>query len=298
MLWILLVLVYGLLKGFREIAKKKAMTKNTVMEVLVAYTALSFIFVLPQAPKATGLDSQFYFYIALKSLAVFLAWICSFHSLKKLPVSLYGILDLSRVLFATGFGVFLLGEKLNLAQCAGIAIVCGGLLLLKFRLPFFDKIFYKNRDSCQTEVTQTKSEPTGTIFVLLALASCLLNAISGFMDKVLMRDITSSQLQFWYTLFMMGYYAIYVLLTRTKIAFSVWKNKWIWLLAIMFIIGDKALFVANGIPESRITVMTLIKQSGCLVTILGGHFIFKEKDTAYRLFCATIIILGILIGLI
>ncbi|WP_340138435.1 EamA family transporter [Treponema zioleckii] len=308
MLWILLVLAYGLLKGFREIAKKKAMIKNTVMEVLVAYTALSFVFVLPQAPKATGLESRFYFYIALKSLAVFLAWICSFHSLKKLPVSVFGILDLSRVLFATAFGLFLLGETLNLTQFAGLATVCAGLLLLKFRLPFFDKIFHKNKidkkdsddstDSKNSEIAHPQTESIGTIYVILALASCLLNAISGYMDKVLMRDITSSQLQFWYTLFMMGYYALYVLFTRTKIGLSVWKNKWIWLLAIMFIIGDKALFIANGIPESRITVMTLIKQSGCLVTILGGHFIFKEKDTAYRLFCATIIILGILIGLL
>ena len=30
----------------REIAKKKAMTKNTVMEVLVVYTLLSFLFVV------------------------------------------------------------------------------------------------------------------------------------------------------------------------------------------------------------------------------------------------------------
>ena len=55
MTWMLLVLVYGLLKGAREIAKKKAMEKNTVMEVLVIYTLLSFVFVIPQAPQAGGL---------------------------------------------------------------------------------------------------------------------------------------------------------------------------------------------------------------------------------------------------
>ena len=66
----------------------------------------------------------------------------------------------------------------------------------------------------------------------------------------------------------------------------------------MFVVGDKALFIANGMPESKITVMTLIKQSGCLVTILGGRFIFKEKNTAYRLFCAAIIIAGIVLGVL
>ena len=45
MVWILLVLLYGLLKGSREISKKKAMDKNSVMEVLFTYTLISFILV-------------------------------------------------------------------------------------------------------------------------------------------------------------------------------------------------------------------------------------------------------------
>lgn len=49
---------------------------------------------------------------------------------------------------------------------------------------------------------------------------------------------------------------------------------------------------------SRITVMTLIKQSGSLVTILAGKFIFKENNIAYKLICAGIIIIGIVIGVL
>lgn len=51
MVWILLVLLYGLLKGSREISKKKAMDKNSVMEVLFTYTLISFILVIPQVKK-------------------------------------------------------------------------------------------------------------------------------------------------------------------------------------------------------------------------------------------------------
>lgn len=279
-MWMLLVLLYGLLKGAREIAKKKAMTKNTVMEVLVIYTLLSFVFVLPQAPAAGGMESRFYFYIAIKSFCIFIAWICSFQSIKRLPVSLYGILDLSRVLFATSFGVLFLGEILNGFQIAGLVIVCAGLLLLKVKPSSGDE----NKSSA--------------FYIFLAFVSCFLNAVSGFLDKVLMKDLNSSQLQFWYMLFLTAYYFIYVLCTRTKISSSVFKNQWIWILAIMFVIGDKALFIANGMEESRITVMTLIKQSGCLVTIIGGRFIFKEKNTAFRFFCAAVIIAGIVLGVV
>lgn len=317
MAWIFLVLLYGLLKGTREIAKKKAMLKNSVMEVLVTYTVISFIFVIPQVKDAGGLELKYYFYIAIKSFAIFVAWICSFKSLKKLPVSLYGILDLSRVLFATFFGVVILGEVLTPLQAAGLIIVCAGLLLLKFKPPFLKKLF-RIKDEIPAEKTESSSQSESdknandsiqqienqkkvnktTIYVILALISCMLNAVSGFLDKVLMKDMNSSQLQFWYMLFLVIYYLIYILIKREKIHFSVLKNGWVWLLAIMFVIGDKALFIANGMEGSRITVMTLIKQAGCLVTILGGKFIFKEKNTGYRLFCAMIIIAGIVTGVI
>ena len=44
--------------------------------------------------------------------------------------------------------------------------------------------------------------------------------------------------------------------------------------------------------------MTLVKQSGCLVTIVGGYLVFKEEDTAYKIFCAAVVIAGIVIGMI
>lgn len=288
MSWIFLVLLYGLLKGGREIAKKKAMDKNSVMEVLLAYTLLSFILVIPQAPNAGGLEPKFYFLIAIKSFCMFLAWLCGFYSLKKIPVSLYGILSLSRVLFATLLGVVVLHETMTTYKLIGLILVCAGLLLLKFN-PKKDNQLTTEKDN-QPEIA--------AIFIILAFISCIFNSISGFMDKILMRNITSSQLQFWYMLFIIIYYGIFVIIKKIKISPSVLKNVWVWALAIMFVIGDKALFIANANPNSQITIMTLIKQSSCIVTILGGKFIFKEKGIAYKLFCASIVILGIVFGVL
>lgn len=318
MTWMLLVLVYGLLKGAREIAKKKAMEKNTVMEVLVIYTLLSFVFVIPQAPQACGLEPIYFLWIAIKSFSIFLAWICSFRSLKKLPVSVYGVLDLSRILFATSLGVLVLGETISTFQGIGLIFVCCGLVLLKFKPAFLKKLFHVDESpitltpdtvvksdetteissNCIQNNTLVKQEKSVNFYIFLAFLSCMLNAVSGFLDKVLMKDISSSQLQFWYMLFLIAYYLIYVLIFRVKISPTVLKNGWVWLLAIMFVIGDKALFIANGDPASKITIMTLIKQAGCLVTILGGKFVFKEKNTGYRMFCACIIIVGIVMGVI
>ena len=301
MSWIFLVLLYGLLKGGREIAKKKAMDKNSVMEVLFTYTLLSFILVIPQTPKAGGLEVKFYFLIALKSFCMFLAWICSFNSLKRLPVSLYGVLSLSRVIFGTLLGVIFLHETMGLFQIGGMLLVCGGLLLLKVvdsRVKHKNDMEQHEEQSQSSELTpyQPPFNQNSVFFIILAFLSCLFNSFSGFMDKILMKDITSSQLQFWYMLFIVFYYVIYILIKRIRLSWSVIKNGWIWALAIMFVIGDKALFIANGNPASKITIMTLIKQSACLVTIIGGKIFFHEKNIGRKLLCAVIIIAGIILA--
>ncbi|MDE6749093.1 MAG: DMT family transporter [Lachnospiraceae bacterium] len=289
MAWIWLVLLYGIIKGTREIVKKKALERNSTIEVLFMYTVLAFILVLPDAKNAMGLGVKYYFYIAIKSFAIFLAWMFSFKAISKMPISLYGVLDLSRVLFATLLGVIVLQETLGIWQVFGLILVSSGLLLLKYRP--------KSSGSKQSDV-QGKDR-VETKIVVMAFASCLLNAVSGLLDKLLMKDINSSQLQFWYLLFLALMYMIFIILSKTHVHMvSTLKNHWIWILSILIVVADRALFLANGIDGSRVTVMTLLKQSGSVVAILGGRFIFHEKNTGHKFICAAIIIAGIVIGVI
>ena len=315
MIWILLTLVYGLLKGGREISKKKAMDRNSVMEVLLIYTLIGFLIVVPRAPHAMGMEPYQYGLVLIKSFSIFLAWMMGFHALKHLPVSLYGVLDLSRVLLGTLLGVIVLHEVLMWNQILGLSLVALGLLALRFNL--FETIRERHshtsnpekegnkdpdaeKDSEIAEDKESGDAPEGsrTKFVVLAFGSCVLNSVSGLLDKILMKDINSSQMQFWYMLFLLALYSLYVLVTKTKIRKEAFKNGWIWLMSIMFVIGDASLFIANANPDSSITVMTVVKQSACFVTILGGKFVFHEKGIAYRLFCASIILIGIIMSVL
>jgi len=288
-MWMLLVLFYGIIKGLREICKKKALEKNELIEVLLVYTFLSFLLVIPQAPRAMGLSGTQYLWVALKSFVIFIAWIAGFKAIKQLPISMYGILDLSRVIFATLLGVFVLHETMTVNKTIGLVFVCAGLLMLKFK---------PRKQPAAQQVSPLTLQPRDQTawFVFLAFLSCILNAVSGLLDKILMREMNSSQLQFWYTLFLAIYYAIYALVTRTKVSRSVWKNIWVWLLAVGIIVMDKALFIANGMSESQVTIMTLIKQSSVIVAILAGKFVFHEKNILHKVICAAIIITGIVIG--
>lgn len=287
-MWIVLVLIYGILKGVRDIAKKKALKLNGVVEVLFIYTLLAFLFTVPTSGNVMGVPAKEMLLTAFKSFIIFIAFLCSFYAIEKMPVSLYGVIDLSRMMFAMILGVTVLHETLKVTQIIALVLVATGLMLLK----------YKPR---AVRTGAVAVERVATYIYVLAFVSTFLNAVSGMLDKILMGggNITSGQLQFWYMFYMVIYYGIYVLITRTKINFkSVLKNPYMWTISILFVIADRCLFIANGYGASRVTVMTLLKQVCCIVTIVGGKIIFKEKNTLQRFICAAIIIAGIVISVL
>ncbi len=280
-MWIALVTLYGILKGFRDIIKKKAMEKSSAMEVLFFYTLLSFIFVTPEVKNALSIeDFHNIGFIVIKSVIIFIAWICSFKAIKKLPIGFYGIMDMSRVIFATLLGMFILNETLTMHKGVGMALVLVGLLFVNFG-------------------KKGSSEKIQPAYITLVLISCLCNAVSEMLDKMLMQRMSSGQLQFWYMFFLLILYLGYMLITRQKIKWkTLFKNYWIIILSVLFVIGDKALFVACSSKDSTVVAMTLIKQCSVMVTILGGRLVFKEKRTLYKMACAAVIIAGIVFAVL
>lgn len=277
-LWIILVAVYGILKGMRDVFKKKAMEKSPVMEVLFFYTVLSFVFVLPQCGDALDAQPMELALTFIKSAAIFIAWICSFKAINEVPISFYGVMDMAQVVFSTMLGIIVLHESMTPQRIVGFALVLIGLYLVNLK---------RSGDARRIK----------PIYIVMILVSCLFNAVSGTFDKILMQSMTSSQLQFWYMLFLTLMYAVYMAVTRTKLNFkAMYQNLWIPLLAVLFVLGDKALFIANATQNSHVVVMTLIKQCSVLVTIIGGRIMFKEKNIMYRILCSLVIILGIIIA--
>lgn len=280
-MWAALVCVYGAIKGVRDVIKKKAMEKSTAIEVLFFYTLISFLLVTPSAKTAVSVDYSYMWLIAIKSLVIFVAWICGFNAIKQLPVGFYGIMDMSRVIISTALGVIVLGESLTTNKIVGMALVIAGLLLVN--------LGNKGKNS----------EKTKPVYIALVMVSCFGNATSAMFDKILMQHMSSGQLQFWYMLFLVIFYLGYILITRTRISIkNALKNHWIWILSVLFVIGDRALFIANSSPDSTLVAMTLIKQCSVLVTIICGRLVFKEKRTLYKLCCAAVVIAGIVIAVV
>ena len=287
-MWIALVIIYGLFKGVRDITKKKAMQISSTIEVLFVYTLLSFIMgavlsFLPGEESPLAMDLSRLWIIGIKSSIIFIAWICSFKAIKKLPIGFYGIMDMSRVVIAAVLSVVFLHETPTAFKLVGMALVLLGLLLVNLRNDGED------------------GRKANAVYILLVLVSCLMNAISEILDKYLMGGggLSSGQLQFWYMLFLVILYFGYMLVSKTKINWkNIFKNYWLIIMSVLFVFGDKALFEACKYEDSSVITMTLIKQCSVLITIVGGRLVFKEKHTLYKLMCAAVIITGIVISVI
>ena len=282
MSWIFLVILYSVIKGIREVLKKKSLHINTLGEVLFFYTLLGFILIIPTCTKDVfNITLSQFFMMLAKSSVVFLAWICSFTSVKHMPISFTGIVDMSSVGFSTLFALVFLNEKMTLLGSLGFFLVILGVFLVNFK-------------------KGNKAEGIKPVYVILMLLSCLFNSTSSLIDKISMKQMTSAQVQFWFMLFLTIFYFVFLIASqgRNINIKTVVKNKYLWILSIIFVIGDRALFIANAHPESQVTIMTLIKQSTVFVTVLLGKLVFKEKNIRYKLLCALIVISGILISLI
>ncbi len=281
-LWIIFILLYGILKGAREPIKKGVLKDVGVLTALFVYTFVGFLMSAPTAEGVFSVTPFAFLLVVIKSLVIFVAWILAFVAIKKVPVSVYGICDMSRVIFSTLLGVFFLGESLTVKGIISLILVVCGLY------------FANTKKSAENENYQMK-------YIWLILIECFLNAVSGTMDKYIMStgEITSSALQFWFMLLLSVFYLGYILIKREKLELKkAFTNPWLYVLSFSLILGDRMLFIANADPESQVTIMTLIKQSSAVVTIILGKLIYKEKNIVRKLICAGVILLGIALAVI
>ena len=280
-IWIIYALIYGIFRGIRECMKKASVKKSSLMETLFLYMLVGFIFTLGDIKTALESQPVYIFWAFVKSLLVSVGFILSFTAIKKMPISLYSVMTLSQMVFTTAIGVIFLKEHFGISNLIGLTLVILGLFMVNFKKDGGNDI---------------KLKYTALFMVLLY---CVLNAVSATMDKVLMQYMSSAQLQFWFMFFSTAIYGVIVIIKKEKVSLKTLKtNYWIPAMGILLWIGDRFLFEANGNPNSKVTLITLIIQVSVIITIIIGRVAFKEKNIMYKILCSCIIISGIAIALI
>ena len=257
--------------------KKAVLSGVNVPTALFAYTFIGFLMAAVTVKGSLALSGYTFFLVAVKSFAVFVAWTASFAALKKVPVSVYGITDMSRVIFATVMSVLFLHESLTVKGVISLILVAGGLYFANKRQPDGEEQFSMK-------------------YIWLIIFSCFMNAVSGILDKYIMSlgVITSAVLQFYFMLMLSVMYLAYIVIKKEKFQLATaLKNPWLYALSLSLVFGDRLLFAANSDPESLVSVMTVVKQSSAIVTIILGKLIYNEKNIRRKLICAGVILAGI-----
>lgn len=276
-----MTVLYAVFASFYECSKKKAIRNNSIYEVLALFTTIAFLLFLPFAKDAFLIDYNYILLIVLKALVIVVGWILGLKAIEKLQLSIYSLLKISTIIFSVLLSNIILKESLTITTFIGITIVILGLVLVNKTTGTNDK---------------KKNEIKAIIFLLI---SCFLSSISSILDKVILLHVTSSQLQFWFLLFLMTSYCLILLIKNKKINIrKLSKNYWIILSAIFLVLSDRAVFKANEIVDSKVIIMTMLKQLSAVVSILLGKIFFNEKDIIKKLMFSLLIILGIFIMIV
>ncbi|HGJ9104362.1 TPA: EamA family transporter [Pseudomonas aeruginosa] len=106
----------------------------TFIRTLVILVTLGGILAVLGKFQAPGsIPPRSWLFLVLSGLATGASWICYFRALKLGPPSLVAPLDKFSVVLVALLGVAFLGERLDLRQWLGVALVTAGVVVLAIR---------------------------------------------------------------------------------------------------------------------------------------------------------------------
>ena len=143
-MWLSLAFLSAALLGLYDVAKKRSLTGNAVMPVLLLNTLFSSLIFLPTILSAefglgwfdaTPLASapgtaQAHLLVLVKSSIVLVSWIFGYFGMKHLPITIVGPINATRPVLVLLGALLLFGERLNAWQWTGVLLALASLVLL------------------------------------------------------------------------------------------------------------------------------------------------------------------------
>lgn len=279
-MWILLAILSAVMLGMYDVAKKQALRRNGVLDVLLAATALSTLFVSPFFRIGPPED---HIRLMLKAVLVTLSWVSGMRGLKLLPLTTVSTIKGSRPVFVVLFSVLLLGEKLAPLQWAGVLTVISALFLLG----------RTGRDDAPVQARRSGFFWMG-VSVLSGVASALY-------DKHIMTAMEPLFVQSWTNLYITALLFLLILIRRCAGAreantglFTGFRWDWTLLLVALLITGADALyFFSLKVPGAMLSIISVIRRASVLVTFACGALLFREKGLKAKTFNMLLLAAGV-----
>ena len=128
--WVLLTILYAFFVSFFEVAKKKAIEKSSIYEVLAYFSLIAFLLIVVTTKDAFKINYAFLPIIFFKSSIIVIAWILGMKALDGIQISIYSMIKISKIIFSVILSCLIIGEKITFVTLIGISVVVFGLILV------------------------------------------------------------------------------------------------------------------------------------------------------------------------
>ena len=294
-MWLYLAFLSALMLGFYDSFKKESLNGNAVIPVLFLNTLFCSLIFLPSivlSNTGTSLDGTIFKvaegwrwdeqkWIVLKSFIVLSSWLLGYFAMKHLPLTIVGPINATRPVMVLVGAMLVFGEKLNLYQWVGVLLAVVSFFMLG--------------RSGKKEGIDFRHD----VWVYAVVGAAVLGATSALYDKFMMNpdglSLDRMLVQSWYNIYqcvMMGLMVILLWWPQSR------KNnpfRWKWsipFISIFLCIADFVYFYALTLPDSMISIVSMVRRGSVVVSFLFGALVFKEKNLRSKALDLALVLLG------
>ena len=275
MMWLWMSVCSALLLGVYDVAKKQALRRNGVYWILLSATAFTAVFLSPFLSAGSLMD---HLSLVLKAFLVSTSWVSGLIAMQHLPLTTVSTIKASRPMFVVIFSIILVGERLNLLQWLGVAIVMAALFL---------SARSKHHDTDQA--TSAKGMTCMIISVLSGSASALY-------DKFILQHLEPLFVQSWTNIYITILLAAVILVRYLADKEHFERFTWDWripLIAVLITASDALYFYSVKDPDALLSVISMIRRSSVVITFVFGALMFKEGHIKDKVVDLVLMMVGV-----
>lgn len=274
-MWLWLSVGSALLLGVYDVAKKQALKRNSVYWILLCATALTSLFLSPFLSAGPITD---HYRLMFKAVLVSVSWISGLKAMECLPLTTVSTIKASRPMFVVIFSILIFGERLNLVQWLGVAVVMAAL-------------FLSTRSSHHDTDKMTSAK--GVFYMIVSVLS---GAASALWDKHIMQSMEPLFVQSWTNVYITILLALVLLVQFLVDRKNFQPLTWDWkllLIAVLITVADALYFFAVKEPDALLSIISMIRRTSVVVTFLGGVLILKEGHVRDKAHVLVLMLLGV-----
>lgn len=292
-MWIYLGLLSALFLSFNALSRKRSVKGNAVFPVLLVSNATSLFILVPvfigslfykTKMKELGfyipnISLEDHLLIGIKSMLMTCSWILAFYALKKLPITIVTPIRASGPFFTFLGAIILYHESPVLLQWVGFFLIIVSMIFYARIGKKEGIVFKKNK------------------WIWAIVGATFFGSSSGLYDKFLLQykqyDVLT--VQWWFFFYVTLFMTLLVVLVYRPHKEKMGKFTFHWTIVasgVLIFLADYFYFKGLQDPEALIMMMSAVKRSQILFTVVIGGLIFKEQNKRMKL----IPLLGVLLG--